>query len=220
MSDYKKFKELTKPLKFRPIRKVWNIIRTVILDKYYYILYKLNIIDYISNKDEIPRQCVTLKSDEGYIVTNKVMCDVVVRVTETRHISDSYYKTKKGRIIPIHHDEYAVLKFTGMPTNLAFNFNDLGFRSIPFDNKIRYKECPELSLEPYDSNELLEKLKVVSVEVDISEVLNLRIETTLMGYYSDVQSFMFDYIYKKSIKNISDYISNINWEEHTTRRTE
>ena len=220
MGDYKKFKDMTKPLKFRPIRRVWNTIRNVISNNYYNILYKLNIIDYISNEDEIPRHCATLKSSEGYIVANKVMCDVVVRVTEIRHISDSYYKTKKGRIIPVHHDEYAVLKFTGMLSNLAFNFNDLGYRSVTFDNKIRYKECPETSLEPYDPDKLLEKLKVVSVEVDLSEVSNLRIERTLMGYYSDVQNFMFDTIYKMCVRELEEYIRNINWEEHTTRRTE
>lgn len=218
MSDYKKFKDMTKPLKFRPIKRMWNTTRDVISNKYYYILYKLNILDYISNEDRIPTQCATLKSEEGYIVANKVMCDVEVRVVETRYISYAYYKTRKGKVIPIYDDEYAILKFIGVLTNVAFNFDGSSYRSVIFDNKIRFNEVPEISLAPYEPEELLKEMKVKSVEVDISPVLNARVEKVLNGYYSDVQSHVFSSIYMKCISEFERFIKDIDWEEHTERR--
>lgn len=214
MSEYKKFKELTKPLKFRQIRRMWNTIRDVILNNYYNILYKLNIIDKVSNSDETSRQCATLKSESGHIVSNHVMCDVVVKVVEHLFYEESYYRTKKGKIIPIYYRETATVYFLGCLDNFAFNFDGHGFK---------YFNSPTISFfqhffeeaTPFNLETDLEPSEVV--EVDISCVRDVRIRIPFYGYYSDLSEEVISDNYSYCHFRLLSYVSNIDWEEHTTR---
>lgn len=214
MSEYKKFKELTKPLKFRQIRRMWNTIRDVILNNYYNILYKLNIIDKVSNSDETSRQCATLKSESGHIVSNHVMCDVVVKVVEHLFYEESYYRTKKGKIIPIYYRETATVYFLGCLDNLAFNFTGYGYKY--FNNPIIVYTHPDSGKPtPLDLETDLEPSEVV--EVDISCVRDARIRIPFYGYYSDLSEEVISDNYSYCHSCLLSYVSNMDWEEHTTR---
>lgn len=215
MSDYTKFKELTKPLKFRPIRRVWNTIRTVIPNIYYNILYKLNIIDKVSNSDETSRQCATLKTDVGRIVSNHVMCDVVVKVVEHLTYKESYYKTKKGKIIPIYHYESATVEFLGSVTNIAFNFTGECYYKC-FDNPVyTYQELKEV--KPFDLETPLRPPVTEVMRVDTSCARNARVQYVHSGYYSDIPDFVFNSYYHQCYLDLRNYIENIDWEKYTTR---
>ena len=214
-NDYKKFKEMTKPLKFRRIRRVWNTIRDVTINSYYDLLYLFNIVDKEIIKDHTCRECATLKSDLGIVTTEHVKCTVEVKVIEHLDIEDVHYKTKKGKLIPIYSKVTPTTEFLGMPVNPYFNFNDMGFIQLNRDIiRVPYFESSPVS---YQDDAFINPTKVEIHEIDTSIVRSIRSRQTISKYYADLQDSTLETYYKRIVRSIEYYIDNINWSEYTRK---
>ena len=215
-NDYNQFMKMTKPLKFRRIRRMWNTFRDVIINSYYNLLYLLHIIEKVTIKDHTCRECATLKSDIGRIVTGNVLCDVQVKVVEHIDIIESHYKTKKGKLIPIYSEYKPTTEFIGMPVDLAFRFNDnMGFMHLNHD-VIR---VPVFEVEPVSflDNPRIEPSMIEVHEIDTSYVRSIRSKQCALKYYAEIQDFMLETYYRRIVNSIEYCIKNINWDEYTRK---
>lgn len=223
MNDYKKFRNLTKPIKGRTVKKAAKFTSETLKEEfkelYLDALCKLGVLEKIENKDTTSKDCCTLKFESGIITTDFFLGEVVVKVIEHNLINDIYYKNKKGKIIPFHHSETPYLEFVGSLFKPSFKLGSSDHFVSPhkdigecIGNKIGESFVKKL-VEWYEPeiDRFLRDYKIFRYCYDISPVLNKRFLKTISDHsFSEISDVILAQTYQECLDYFRYYINNLN----------